>query len=282
MDFIQPDTDTICAYIEHLVQSFRSAKSVRNYISAIGLLHKFVNKSSENLQSFEVSLMLRAATLSMRAIPVRKAALPMSVLRDICVLCDNKGLQGLVIKVALLTGFFAFLRASNLCPPSPAKFDHSRHLTRGDIQFASPGILLKLKWSKSLQQAMQPRIIPLTRAHDPIIDVVSSMGRMINHLPAQSTAPLFMLPTGNTLTVGQLRETFASMLQTLGLSSKQFSLHSLRRGGATASFAAGAKYIDIKRHGAWSSDTFFHYLSNPPPQDSSVCKALAQATKCTM
>ncbi len=57
------------------------------------------------MDSFEVTLMFRVATLTIRSIPCRKSALTISVLKDICRLCDQDGLHGLVIKVALLVGY---------------------------------------------------------------------------------------------------------------------------------------------------------------------------------
>ena len=44
-------------------------------------------------------------------------------------------LGGPVYKAGILTGFFAFLCLSNLCPHSLTPFDPSRHLTGTDLIF---------------------------------------------------------------------------------------------------------------------------------------------------
>ena len=56
------------------------------------------------------------------------------------------------------------------------------------------------------------------------------------------------------LTYSRMRELLKEKLQELGFSSTEFSLHSLRAGGATA--AAGAGVLDriFKRHGRWKTE----------------------------
>ncbi len=76
-------------YIQYLIDSFTSAKSVRAYVGAINLLHKYSYKLAPNLECFEVGLMLRAASLTMRTIPVRRQPLPIALIRDMCIVCEQ-------------------------------------------------------------------------------------------------------------------------------------------------------------------------------------------------
>ncbi len=274
LNYIDPSVETLVVYIQHLIQSFSSPKSVRNYFGAIDLLHKHMGLTANNMGSFEVAMMLRAASLNMRNIPNSRQALPLPLLRKICVLCDSQGITGVVVKMGILTAFFGFVRGSNVCAKSAAMFDSTRHLTRGDIHIQPPGLTLSLKWSKSLQQAMQPQLIPLVQVADPVLDIVRTFQIMTTNIPAPPSAPLLLLPNGTHLTLPQFRRTFNSLLKALGVPKHRHSLHALRRSGATASYKAGASFLDIKRHGAWCSSAFFQYIAAPPPQDSSVVKAL--------
>ncbi len=142
LQYIDPSVETISVYIEFLAQNFRSHRSVANYIGAIRLLHKFLDVKPCNLQSFHVSLMLRATTITMRQIPNRKPPVTTQMMIRICELCDNQGVIGHIIKLALLLGFLGFLRASNLCPATVKSFDTTRHLTRADLTFTPPGLIL--------------------------------------------------------------------------------------------------------------------------------------------
>ena len=50
------------------------------------------------------------------------------------------------------------------------------------------------------------------------------------------------------------RELFLAMIKSIGLAPKEFGLHSLRSGGATAAANAGVPDRLFKRHGRWKSE----------------------------
>ena len=52
-----------------------------------------------------------------------------------------------------------------------------------------------------------------------------------------------------------MRELFLGKLAELGYDPKQYGLHSLRAGGATAAANAGVPDRLFKRHGRWRSET---------------------------
>ena len=275
LDYISPSSDTICMYIEHLAQTFQAWKSVKNYVAAISLLHKYVGATLHNLDSFPVKLMMRSLPLTMRHIPQPKAAMTIPVLVQLSDMCDRLGNRGLVIKMALLLGFFAFLRCSNMCPKST--FDRSRHLTRGDVTVCSPGLQVQIKWSKTHQAAGHANIVPLPRLEHTVVDPVTTFLAMVTAIPAPPKAPLLTLPGGQPLLARQVRGALSSMLKSLGHDHTKLSMHSLRRGGATAAYAAGCNTLDIQRHGLWASDCFQQYVSSSAPQHSAICSALAGA-----
>ena len=80
VNYVDPDKDTLCAYIEYLAQRFTSHKSVTNYFSAVKLLHKYIGVSIKNYDCFEVGLMLRALPLTMRCAPKQKAPITVEML----------------------------------------------------------------------------------------------------------------------------------------------------------------------------------------------------------
>ena len=67
--------------------------------------------------------------------------------------------------------------------------------------------------------------------------------------------PLFRdVDSNEPLRTGALRRLLQSLMLAIGEEPKRFGLHSLRIGGATALFAAGATPIVIRTMGRWSSD----------------------------
>ena len=72
--------------------------------------------------------------------------------------------------------------------------------------------------------------------------------------------PLFCWPNGAPLTVDQVRAAVKRTMAAAGLNPDRFGAHSLRIGGATALFAAGADPTVIRTMGRWSSDIYRLYV----------------------
>ncbi len=79
------------------------------------------------------------------------------------------------------------------------------------------------------------------------------------------------------VTIPKLAQALADMLEVLGLPSAGYSLHSPRRGGATAAHKEGVTPEAVKRHGHRSSSAFWGYISAPAAANSTVAAALGAA-----
>jgi hypothetical protein len=51
------------------------------------------------------------------------------------------------------------------------------------------------------------------------------------------------------------------MLSAMNIPPNIYSLHSFRRGGATAAYQAGVNYAQLKSYGTWASDSFWNYIT---------------------
>ena len=279
LQFVDPSTDTLCLYTEFLAQKFTSAKSVRNYLSAISFYHNVIGIPASNLGSFDYRLMQRALPLTMRAVPLQRLPMDPPLLRRICDICDHIGVLGTILKCAFLLSFFGFLRQSNLAPTS-ASFDVTRHTTRDDVWPAPPGLLIRLKWSKTLQSPGDATIVPIPSIPGHPLDPVAAFQAMVAGSPTtHGQSPLLVHPRGRVITTRHLQSSLRSILTSLGVPAHLYSLHSLRRGGATTSALAGADYLHIKRHGTWRSDSFWDYIAAHAHAVSPVATALASAVK---
>jgi hypothetical protein len=280
---LDPVPQTLALYIEHLAQRFKSPRSVKNYVAAVTLLHKLLAIPFSAAQSFQVSLMLRAISTTMRHTPHPKSPVSVPILLQLCQACDTLGLWGAVLKCVILFAFFAFLRQSNLAPPHAGQFHPSRHTTRGDVHLSPSGLSLSLKWTKTLQAPISPIYIPLPTIPGSPLCPVRAYTLMVSQVPTPApTAPLFLMPSATgkltVVAIPQLRSSFSKLVSQLHLSSKDFSLHSLRRGGATLAFQSGVPLEVIKAHGTWTSDSVWGYLK-PPTQLSALPQALARAVR---
>ncbi len=277
---INPTVATACMYCEFLARKFRSPKAIRNYISGARLLHKYLHVSADSLHSFELGLMLRALDINLRHVPNQRLPLTEKMLAQLCALCDSLDTFGITLKCAVPLSYFGFLRQSNLAPQTAKAFDPTRHTCRGDVITHPPGLVIVLKWTKTCQQASQHVRIPIPSIPGHPLCPVAAYQRMVCAIPASANSPLLQLqnPRGpvKTLTVGSLARAFNVLITSMGYSSHDYSLHSLRRAGATASYIAGVDYINIKRHGTWRSNSFWEYSVSNSVEHSKVARALAK------
>ncbi len=269
-----PSLDTITAYLEYLCQKLASPKSVVNYWATVKLIHARLSFPFDNVDKIEVHLLLRAASLTKRHVSTQKLPFTKQQLLNLAKILDAQGSKGLVVKSAILLGFFGFFRASNLCSENTAQFDPTRHFTRGDIQVKHQSLEVSLKWAKNMQNSLQPKLIYIPSIKPVSIDPVYNYIKMCSAIPASNSSPLFMLPGDIMLTISKLRAIFKLVCQQMSLDPSKYSIHSLRRGGATHAHHQGAQPIDIQRHGAWASQTFWDYVAPMDPTSTTVSSAL--------
>ena len=282
---LRPSEQQLCLYIEYLAQKFSSAHSVKNYLAAVGLLHKHLAVSCKALSSFRVSLMLRALDRTMLSPPHPRRPVSAALLHQLVQATCPLGIWGLVMKCAILLAFFGFLRQSNLAPRGVQQFDPKRHTRRKDIVLTSHGVYIKLRWTKTIQTAQQPTYVPLPRIPASPLCPVTAFMDMAKRIPVSSNrVPLLVLPgTGTALqivTIPMLSQQFASFIRQFHLPPKTFSLHSLRRGGASLAFEAGVSLDQIKSHGTWKSQAVWKYIHSntnmPPPVPAAMASAINQ------
>lgn len=256
---------------------------MNNYISGVRFLHKVVGVEAPALLCFNLALTLRASRLMLRRPPHRKLPFTLSTLQQLCHMCDILNPFGVVMKVAILFGFFGMLRQSNLAPRSQGTFDPSRHTCRGDVLFQTPGIVIIMKWAKTIQSFDQLPLIPIPAIPGAILDPCAAYKALLKLAPTRrANDPLLCLPRRNGITVvttTHLSHCLRIMLESLSLDPSSYSLHSLRRSGATAAYAAGVDGLAIQRHGTWSSPAFLDYVMSSEAASSPVASALARASQ---
>ncbi len=175
---INPSVTTIVYYLEYLASKLTSPKSIQNYWAAVKLLHAISKSRLDNVDDIQVNLMLRSLPLTKRHISSQKLPITKQHLLKMCTLLQHQGTQGVVVKSAILIGFFAFLRCSNLCPDNDNSFDISRHFCRGDVEVTQQGLNITLKWTKSMQSSLLPKTIPVPVLSPSLIDPVQAFKDM--------------------------------------------------------------------------------------------------------
>ena len=278
---IDPSAETLCLYIEFLAQNLSSPKSVVNYLSAVRFLHHWVGVKSPALDSFEVTLMIRACHSTMHHVPLQRRPLTPDMIRELLSVSQNLVPHYCVFRCAILFAFFGFFRMSNLTPRSQKSFDPRKHTCRGDVFLADPGLAVLLKWSKTNQYGQNTELVPIPKSKDPVLCPVAAFDHMESQIPTlTSNQPLLSFPA----TPGEpprpvhpdwLNKMLRLSLDAMGLESQYFSFHSLRRSGATTCYQAGVEYSQIQKHGCWKSSAFWAYITKFSTGHTPVTQALA-------
>ncbi len=276
---LDPDRDTVLAYVEYLCQHLTSYKSIRNYFSAINFLHNSLEISFSVKDCFPVQLLLRAAKLTVKEGNRRKLPITIQQLTDIINYTSQLGDLGTLIKVGICFSFFGFLRQSNIAPKSASEFDIMKHTTRGDIEFREPGLVISIRWSKTKQAGEQPHLVPLSKLTNKTLCPVRAYKKLLKVSPTHhSNQPLLSLSASDVLSAHSLSSHFKHIVSQVGLNPTHYSLHSLRRGGALAAVQGGASLVSAKIHGDWRSEAIWDYLVAQTPEHSQVAQVFRSST----
>ena len=126
MSLIQPSA----AYVEWLAEAALSASTIRNHVAGIKMFYQWWNKMDvvDCLSSQSWSSTSRGIVNTIRPSFDKRAALTLDDLTAIIQACSRHD-DLTPIRVAATFGFCAFLRISNLAPPTAQEFDRARHTT---------------------------------------------------------------------------------------------------------------------------------------------------------
>ena len=96
------------------------------------------------------------------------------------------------------------------------------------------------------------------------VDACAEVRRMLSLDPTpvgeDKSTPMFRKSDGSAFTTDDIRNIVRQIVVALGLDPDMYGAHSLRIGGATALFAAGADPMVIRTMGRWSSDCYRLYV----------------------
>ena len=171
------------------------------------------------------------------------------------------------IRAALAVALQGLLRSAEYACDSGVKFQSSKHLTRGDIAECSADRLVLMMLPCKNMRHLTGKTCPLViGAGGEYVDAVHEVRNMLAVDPVDrslaSVTPLFRDPVSNEpLRTNHLRDLIRRLMGAVGEPDpSQFGTHSLRIGGATALFAAGADETVIRTMGRWSSDCYRLYV----------------------
>ena len=143
-------------------------------------------------------------------------------------------------------------------------FDPSRHPTREDVIVTQERLVWMMWPCKNMKHSGGKTVPLIIGAGGEFVDAVAEMNNLKRVDPvalgAESSTPLFRKPNGRPFKVEEIRDWVEKLMRAVGEEPSQFGAHSIRIGGATALFQAGADPCVIRTMGRWSSDCYRLYV----------------------
>lgn len=194
LDMFPADSWQLIRYARYVANMVTSAETVNNYISGVRKLHQLAGFPVPGTNDPNLSHMLRAIKFEL-AHPIKRAV-PMTpdLLRDIYRQIDLGSLEDVVCYIALLLGFFMFLRKSNLVPDTKLNFNSEEQLIRKDVRIGPNMVVVQIRWTKTMQYRDKQLWLPLIPVKDKTICPVFWIKWLMSHIGGKPEDPVLALP----------------------------------------------------------------------------------------
>jgi hypothetical protein len=191
-----------------------------------------------------------------------KQAEPVSpkILIEIASILNFKNSEDITLWCLFLFAFFLLARKSNLVPTTNNDLKDPKFLLRKDVQVIQDGLLINMKWSKTIQAGERILQTPLVPIPGSILCPVTAFNNMISEIPADQDSPLFILKNRKPIFYSLYLNKFRVLMGKLGYDKSKFSTHSFRRGFATLAFQLNLPADLIQLMGDWHSDAYKKYI----------------------
>jgi len=248
-----------------------AATSIPCYLNVVRILHLqhgFNNPLQEPLFKFQKDLLMRGIKRLHGNAVTQKLPITPDILRKLHGQLNlNDSLDATFWAVCVIA-FFSFFRKSNLLVPSETTFDHQKHLRACDIRVYQWGLLLIVRWSKTIQYRNRILLVPVPRITRSVLCPHAAITNAFQLAGTSTSEELLLGPAFMYKLKGNLKPlTYATFTNKLkltldrcGIDSTVYSGHSFRRGGATFAQSCGVPGHYIKLQGDWLSNAYERYL----------------------
>ena len=272
----RPVYQDICCWIEDLAGHALSPATIRNKVSHLRVHATLVGISVKPMNHPRVARALDALDRDKNYTHRKTDAIPVAALK-LVILALPPNPIGTAIRAAILIMYHAALRQSEVLPPSIARWESTKHPTRGDIKITTYGLSMRVKWAKNMQGYRDCKSVQLATTQDSRFCVVQTLQQHMREAPTQNPKqPLIVFP-GSTrpIPISLARRLWIKANKLAALHSKGYTMHSVRRAAATEAHRAGCQEIDIQAYGGWSSNAHRRYIKST--RTTAVNAAISQA-----
>ena len=229
------DNTQLCRFGQHLSETFSSAEAVGNYLSGIRTCLALLGLQVPDINDKQMKMFTAGLKRVMPHAVKQAEPVTPQLLFKLSKVVNFKDQVELVAWVALLLGFYMFLRKSNLVPDTMDTFDSQQQFCRKDLNLLGleKAMMVEIRWSKAIQYKQKILRLPVLPANNKAICPVFWVHYMVQSIPAKADDPVLTLRDGTktlALSANQLIYRFRKWLLLIGEDPSIYTLHSLRRG----------------------------------------------------
>ena len=184
----------ILCFLEYLMSNSVSVGMIINYVSALKAMAIVYNIPHQVFEHPRIKYFVKSIKMNRTFSVTKRNMMDIKTLKNVVVLCTGRP-NAITFKAIFLTAFFGFFRLSNLVPHASSDFDPSKHFTGGDVFFGKSQAKMLLKWSKTLQNNDQVRVITLPRLKGQIICPYEALKQVFRLYVPSGNQPLFQYLT---------------------------------------------------------------------------------------
>lgn len=193
---------------------------------------------------------------------VRRGIAPQMLKRAMDMMLDPASPRDANIRAALATALQGLMRSREYCGQDQPDLV----LMRSDvIELSDEKMVVMMHPCKNMRHIGGKTCPLVIGSGGTYVDAVAEVQNLMRVDPVapgmEASTPLFRDPETNLqISYEAMQRTIKSLMAAIGEDPAQFGTHSLRIGGATALFAAGANETVIRTMGRWSSDLHRLYV----------------------
>ena len=281
LQYFPADNTQICRFGQHLARTFKSPEAVGNYQSAVRTFMALLGLTIPNPHEKEMQMFNQGLKRIMDYDVKQAAPITPEILLRMSRVVDFTNLTDMVAWVAALIGFTMFLRKSNLVPDTMTDFNPAMQFRRRDLNVTGPQsvMMAEITWAKNIQFKQKTLRLPILPAQNKTICPVMWIYYMVHKIPALPDDPAFTIweeGQKKALSANQLISRMRNWLKLIKEDEEAYSLHSLRRGGATFAYQCNIEAEMIKRLGNWASDAYKRYIDVSMDERYDTMKAFVE------
>ena len=256
---LNPTFTQIMGFVAFLFNKFHKTGTVNNYISGAKTYVRILGGNGKAFEHINVNLVKKGVARVAQHKVKQAKSISVKQLKKVIDEWKRKGEKCYVFTVVTLLAFFSMLRQSNLVIGSDG--GHSHTLMRKDVTVKQRTLRIRIRSTKTTWRPEDEYWLVVPEIPHSHYCVVRAWKKYIRSVRLAPDDPAFWRANGSPLTSRLWLAALRSALSRTGTRDPwAFTLHSLRRGGATACVEEGVGLDQVKLAGNWSSKAYKEYI----------------------